>query len=127
MKTLNFYATLGINQGYGHVNENNSTVQIVGVEWQKAAAEIFSENGIYVGAVIKDSKTIYHTDWGCPKGGEATAEIFGTCNPNFTAVEEYKEAVIKCLRKCAIVLGQSTTQVVFMEGDFVYLDFLKKE
>ncbi len=122
-KNLNFLATLGVNQGYGHANEVKTAVEVVATEWQKAAAKVFSESGVYVGAVVKDSKAVYHTDWGCPIGGEATAEISGSCNPQYTAVEAYKEAVVKTLEICAIALGQSTTQVVFTEGDFVYLDF----
>lgn len=117
---------MGVNQGYGHANENESAMKIVGREWQKAAAEVNSESGIYVGAVVKDSRTVYHTEWGCPEGGEVTAEISGVCNPEYTAVEAYKTAVVSCLEKCAKALGQSTTQVVFNEGEFVYLDFRPK-
>ena len=57
-KTISFTATLGINSGYGHANENESTMQVVGREWQKAAAEVFQSDKVYVGAVIKDSKTV---------------------------------------------------------------------
>jgi len=137
-KTISFSATLGINQGYGHGNKmswlkrllmpwSESAMKIVAREWQKAAAEVHTESGVYVGAVIKDSKTVYHTDWGCPAGGEATAEISGTCNPAYTVLEAYKAAVLSCLEKCAKALGQSTTQVVFTEGDIAYLDFRKEE
>lgn len=122
-KTVSFEATLGVNPGYGHANEKQSTVEVVAKEWQKAAAQVFQEDGIYVGAVVKDSKTVYHTDWGCPEGGEATAEISGVCNPEYTDVNQYKKAVVKTLEICATVLKQSTTQVVFNESGFVYLDF----
>lgn len=125
-KTISFNATLGVNQGYGHANQNDTAMDIVGRTWQAAAAEVHSESGVYVGAVVKDSKTVYHTDWGCPVGGEVTAEISGVCNPEYTAIEAYKSAVIKTLEKCAKQLGQSTTQVVFTESDFVYLDFRPK-
>lgn len=125
-KNLNFSATLGVNQGYGHANEVKTAAEAVSIEWQKAAAQVFQESGVYVGAVVKDSKTVYNTEWGCPEGGEATAEISGACNPQYTAVEAYKEAVVKTLEICAIALGQSTTQVVFFEGDIAYLDFRKE-
>lgn len=126
-KTISFSATLGVNQGYGHANAEKSALQIVSEEWQKAAAEVMASGGVYIGAVVKDSRTVYHTDWGCPVGGEVTAEISGTCNPEYTAVEAYKSAVIAVLEKCAKTLGQSTTQVVFTDGDFAYLDFRPKE
>ena len=127
MNTLNFFATLGVNQGYAHANELETAVEAVAKEWQKAAAVVFSKSGVYVGAVVKDSKTVYHTEWGCPVGGEVTAEISGVCNPEYTAVEAYRQAVVATLEKCAVALGQSTTQVVFTEGDFVYLDFRPEE
>ena len=122
-KSLKFFATLGVNQGYGHANELASAIEVVAKEWQKAAAEVYSESGVYVGAVIQDSKTVYHTDWGCPVGGEITATISGEVNPLYTDINQYKDAVITVLEKVAVALKQSTTQLFFVEGDFVYLDF----
>ena len=124
-KTLSFRATLGVNEGYGHANENENA-KVVREEWQKAAAQVFQEDGVYVGAVVADSKTVYHTEWGCPVGGEATALIFGDCNPEYTDVNQYKEAVVKVLGICAKALKQSTAQVVFYESDMAYLDFRKE-
>lgn len=125
MKSISFQATLGVNQGYAHTNELETAIQAVANEWQKAAAAVHSQLGVYISSVVKDSLTVYHTDWGCPKGGEVTAEISGTCNPEYTSIEKYKEAVVETLKRCAEELKQSTTQVVFTECDFVYLDFRK--
>ncbi len=125
VKSISFTATLGINQGYGHANQTQSAEETVGTVWQQAAAEVFSQCGVYIGAVVKDSKTVYNTAWGCPKGGENTAEISGVCNPLYTELSQYKEAVLQTLERCAKVLGQETTQVVFTECEFAYLDFRK--
>jgi len=127
-KTISFSATLGINPGYGHSNQKVSATEIVGKVWQEAAAEEMNQNGgTYVGAVIVDSKTVYHTDWGCPKGGEKTALITGECNPEYTSIEDYKSAVVSTLERCAKKLEQSTTQVRFAEVELAYLDFRPKE
>lgn len=122
-KSISFFATLGINSGYGHSNQKKSATEIVGQVWQECAAEVNQESGVYIGAVIADSKTVYHTDWGCPVGGEVTASITGDCNPEYTSVEEYKDAVIQVIERCAKKLGQSTTQVRFSETELAYLDF----
>ena len=122
-KTISFIATLGINPGYGHSNQQVSASEIVGRVWQDEAAQVFQECGVYVSAVVIDSKTVYHTDWGCPQGGEVTALITGDCNPQYTPIEEYKEAVLKVIERCARRLEQSTTQVRFSETELAYLDF----
>lgn len=125
VKSISFTATLGINQGYGHANQTQSAKETVGTVWQQAAAEVFSQCSVYIGVVVKDSKTVYNTTWGCPKGCENTAEISGVCNPQYTELNQYKEAVLQTLEKCAKVLGQETTQVVFTECELAYLDFRK--
>jgi hypothetical protein len=126
-KTISFSATLGINSGYGHSNQKKSATEVVGQIWQECAAEEYQASGVYVSVVVSDSKTIYHTDWGCPVGGEVTALITGECNPQYTSVEVYKGAVIRVIERCAKKLGQSTTQVRFSEVELVYLDFRPKK
>ena len=84
-------------------------------------------NGTYVGAVISRSKTVYNVDWGCPVGGEDTVLITGECNPQYTKLADYKSAVVETLRQTALALGQSTTQLCFLEAEFEYLDFRTEE
>lgn len=126
-KTIKFFASMGIIAGYGHENSTDATPeQIAGEVWQTAAAAVMAATGTYVGAVISASKTVYKTDWGCPVGGENTVSITGECNPEYTELAAYKAAVIETLRQSAIALGQSTTQICFIEADFEYLDFRPK-
>jgi len=127
MKTIQFFATLGFISGYFHENsaENISPSDEIARLWQEKAAEVYKETNIYIGAVISPSKTVYHEEWGCPKGGEITVSITGTCNPLYTKMEHYKTNVQEVLERCAIALQQSTAQVSFVEADFVYLDFRK--
>ena len=126
-KSIKFFASLGIVSGYGHDNETEeSPDKIVSKIWQEVAKEEFEKTGIYVGAVISPSLTIYHKDWGCPEGGEKTVLITGECNSEYTGIENFKVSVINVLKKVAESLGQSTTQLAFQEVDFVYLDFRKE-
>jgi len=127
-KTVKFFASLGVVPGYGHENVTDETaIKIAGNAWQEAAAAVFSEKNVYVGAVISPARTVYHTDWGCPVGGEVTVSITGECNPEYTKIDDYKSAVVETLRQAALKLGQSTTQLTFQEVEFVYLDFRQKE
>jgi hypothetical protein len=126
MKTLKFFASLGIVAGYGHNNDVETPELTAGKAWQEAAAAVFNETGTYVGAVISPSRTVYNIDWGCPVGGEVTVAITGECNPAYTALDAYRSAALEVLKRAALALGQSTTQITFSEVDFEYLDFRPK-
>lgn len=127
MKSIKFFASLGVVPGYGHDNvTGENAVEIAGKAWQESAAEVFKTSGTYVGAVISSAKTVYHADWGCPIGGENTVLITGECNPQYTNLDSYKAAVVKTLRGAAKKLEQSTTQLTFQEVEFKYLDFREK-
>lgn len=136
MKTVKFFVTLGVIAGYGHGNKQNffarlfgkknSSELIAGKAWQTAAATVFATTGTYIGSVITPSKTVYNEAWGCPKGGEDTVLITGECNPEYTKLADYKSAVVETLRQTALALGQSTTQLCFLEAEFEYLDFRPK-
>lgn len=141
METVKFFASLGIVAGYGHDNIMKTTKtpeEITGEVWQKKAAEVMAEtkseknpNGVYVGAVIARAKTVYHTDWGCPVGGEDTVLLTGEANPKFTAIGPYgldfREAVRKVLSRTAQALGQTTTQLTFLDAEFEYFEFQPEE
>ena len=127
MKTVKFFANLGVVPGYGHENvTDESAIKIAGNAWQEAAASVFGEKKVYVGAVISPARTVYNTEWGCPVGGEVTVAITGECNPEYTKIDDYKAAVVEVLTAAAKKLGQSTTQLTFQEVEFVYLDFRSK-
>jgi len=124
MKTIKFTATIGVVAGYGHDNTTSTAAaEIVSAEWQKAAAEIMESTGLYISAVVVDSRTVYHTDWGCPVGGELTATATGSANPAFVQdMDQWKKAVIAVVKLVKARLQQSTVAVEFEEvSSFVYL------
>ncbi len=128
MKTIKFFASLGVISGYGHDNVTDvNATEIAGNAWQEAAKKVFEDSKTYIGAVISPAKTVYHTEWGCPVGGEVTVAITGECNPTYTAADAYKAAVIAVLEGAAKKLGQKTTQITFSEAEFEYLDFRSEE
>ena len=125
MKSLKFNLVVGIEAGYGHDMAGVTEVEAVNkvaALWQQLAAEEFNNSGIYVSAVVKPAAAVYHTDWGCPVGGEAVVEIAGAANPQFVQdLDAWKEAVIRLAQKLKIELKQTTLSIEFSEIDFVYL------
>lgn len=123
MKTLKFEIVTGINEGYGHENEEANGVLLVSKAWQFLAEKVMHETGLYISAVASQSKTIYNTDWGCPVGGEDTITITGIANPEFVKdLDQWKQVVLVVARQLKDELKQSTLTVEFTEvEDFVYL------
>lgn len=121
--TIRFNATVGVVEGYKNQNihTNQDTMEIVSNVWQEKAKTVYEETGIYVSAIVNGSKAIYHTDWGCPVGGENIANITGDCNPQFVNIDSYKESVIKVLKLVKDELKQSTVQVSFSQVELHYI------
>lgn len=51
---------------------------IAGKTLQRSRRCGYESDCTYVGAVITPAKTVYHTEWGCPVGGENTVLITGS-------------------------------------------------
>lgn len=123
MKTIKFFATVGVVAGYQGINNisNLEALEIVSKVWQEKAKEVFNKSQVYISAIISPSNAIYHTDWGCPVGGEIITSITGECNPEFVNVEKYKENVLDVLNLVKDELKQSTVQITFQEVELFYL------
>ncbi|WP_333859558.1 hypothetical protein [Clostridium sp.] len=120
-KTLRFEIVSGVNKGYFHNNKYRYVVDIIANLWQKIAKKEFEVSGIYVSAVIKSSKTVYHEDWGCPKDGEETVVITGIANKEFIDdIEKWKNTVIKLAKYIKEELKQSTLTCEFLETELHY-------
>lgn len=124
MKTTKFTATLWVNAGYGHTNDQEQLAKdIISKVRQDNAKKIFQQSGVYISATVKDANAVYNTDRWCPEWGEKIAEVSGVRNPEFmNDVEKFKEAVLNVLSLCQEDLDQTTSQIEF-EDDiaFVYL------
>jgi len=123
---LKFSMTIGVNAGYGHQNETSNPLETATTLWQDVAAEMLSKHSLYVSAVARETKTVYHTDWGCPVGGENTVTFEGSTNPAFVETDEelekWKQVVLAIASKMKDELNQSTVAVEFIRlEDFHYL------
>jgi len=124
MKTISFRIITGVAEGYFHDLSGVAKVELatkVAKLWQRLAAEEFKNSNIYVAAAVSPAAVVYHQDWGCPAGGESVVKIEGSCNPQFSDPEKYKDAVKRVALALKKELKQSTLSIEFWESDFVYL------
>lgn len=120
-KTLRFEIVSGVNEGYFHDNKYSSVVNFTASLWQKIARKEFETSGVYISAVIKSSKTVYHEAWGCPKGGEETVVITGVANKEFVDnIDKWKNTVIKLAKQLKKEFKQSTLTCEFLETELHY-------
>jgi hypothetical protein len=117
--TISMRANIGVNAGYFHQNGSQPDFYSL---LQQTAGEIYRETGVYVSCLAYPAKAIYHTDWGCPAGGENTYNIESVANPEFAPdVQAWKSAALKLMQAMKVKLKQSTATVQFQESDLEYL------
>lgn len=123
--TTQFTLNVGIHPGYFHDNKlfgSQDVVDFVSRLWQKKAEETFKVNGVYVGAVVQNAKTVYRPEWGCPEGGEETVVISGLRNPEFQKNDDvWRVAVSMTALKVGAALQQTTAYLTFSTVTFMYL------
>lgn len=120
--TKSFKIVIGVTEGYFHKNNTQKNVEEISELWKEIAKKQMNLSGLYISAVINPSKTIYNTEWGCPKGGEDTFTITGEANPEFTPdINKWIEVVGECTRELKKQLKQSTVTIEFQDIQLAYL------
>ena len=125
MKSISFRIACGVAAGYYHNLAGVADAALatkVSKLWQELAKVEFEESSIYISAIVSPAAVVYSTDWGCPVGGESIVKIEGSCNPQFSQIEDYKAAVLRVAAALKKELSQSTLTVEFFETDLVYMD-----
>lgn len=123
-KTDKFEVVLGVNEGYFHNNETNVSIYEL---WSKYANEIEKKHGIYISALVNESRVIYKSEWGCPKGGEIVYRISGERNNEFAKdSNKYKYALEDLIELVAKELKQSTYTITWSEVELGYYRKVEK-
>ena len=121
MKSESFEIVMGVTAGYFHNNEDQFKEVEFRADYQKIAGDLFNESGIYVSAVIATGDVVYHTDWGCPAGGEKVFIIKGERNPIFVEdAEKYRNVVEEITKKLISKYEQNTCSLTWKEVEFSY-------
>ena len=121
MLTLTAKVTIGINEGYDHLNESNLKDSF-GAFLYNFLEENEDQVGEYISFVVYPTKTIYKKEWGCPNGGEDTITLEATANPKFVHdLKTWKFHVIKYIELLKEELKQYTVMIQFYETDVQYL------
>lgn len=109
-----FELVVGVNAGYNHDNQEQINFCKL---YREKIAEVAAKTGIYVTAVINESRAVYPTAFGCPIGGEVVYTVRGTWNPEFAAdFGRYRKAIELMCRILAHNLNQSTFTLTWKEA-----------
>lgn len=127
-ETVQISGVCGVHPGYGE-NQGGAPEKFTAT-LQELSKKVFEERGIYCSFVVNSSKTIYHTEWGCPVGGEDTFSVSTLYNPAFPppgantpeeGAEMFTAAAIQVLEMLKEELKQSTLSVVVSPVEMLYL------
>ena len=88
--------------------------------YNNAVLRVEEECGVYISSTIIPSITIYKNEWGCPKEGEYTYTLSGSCNPAFSDAEKYKEALLVLAQELRKEFKQSTVLLEMYPAEVVY-------
>ena len=119
-KSVKWFISLGVNSGYELENQQLKPVEEIVGRYQKIADLVNEKTGVYISAVITPSRTIYKGEWGCPVGGEYTYTLSGSCNPAFSDVEKFKEALLLLVRELRHEFDQSTLLLEIVPAEVYY-------
>lgn len=121
LKTVKAKINMGIAEGYG-ANIERNTLQFNKIV-QDTCIIIFKETGIFVSLETYETTTIYHTEWGCPAGGENTYSLEAIANPEFVSdLEAWKNTVERIASILKSFFNQSTVTVQFQDAEITYLN-----
>lgn len=124
-KTNKFEVVLEINENYFRSNEIDVNIKYLWFKyicnvWDRSAKEIEKKHGIYIPALINESRVIYND---CPIGGKIVYKISGERNPKFTKNSgNYRGAVEDLVGLVAKKLKQSTFTIVWSEVELGYYE-----
>ena len=119
--TIRWTCTTGVKGGYDLKEQTYMPIACITSLYQGIAAQVYEQTGIYISAVIIPSRTVYHSEWGCPAEGEFSYTFSGSCNTEYSTVEEYEAALLILIEKLKGVLQQSTLLLEIVPAHLVYL------
>ena len=118
--SIKWIISMGVNSGYDLSDQVRMPIEDIIQRYRNVAQEVEEISGVYISAVIFPSRTIYKEEWGCPAEGEYTYTLSGSCNPAFSDVEKYKQALLELVKKLRIEFRQSTLLLETVPAEVYY-------
>ena len=118
--TIRWTCTAGVNSGYDLQMQEQLPMERITAMYQDIAAEVYEATGVYISAVIVPSQIAYHSEWGCPAEGEIAYTFNGSCNTEFSTVEDYKNALMILAEKLKEALHQTTLLLEIVPAHLEY-------
>ena len=118
--TIRWTCTAGVNSGYDLQQQENLPIERITAMFQEIAAQVYETTGVYISAVIVPSRIVYHSEWGCPAEGEIAYTFSGSCNREFSTVENYRNALMILTEKLKEALHQTTLLLEIVPAQLEY-------
>ncbi len=106
IETESWTLSIGTTPGYDPGAQARMPEAAFAAVYLACAEEVYGETGIYLSAVMKETRVLYRGEWGCPADGEPCYELRGTRNPQFAEKEPYEAALMKLVLQLKERLGQ---------------------
>lgn len=124
MNSFKWSCVIGTTGGFDLEDQATISEDVFASTYSRLAQEVYEKTGVYVSAVITRSRVVYHEDWGCPKTGEYSFTLSGSCNPAFSEPAGYMAALkelAECLKEewnqTTLLLEITPASVIYMKDD----------
>ena len=122
IQSIKYEVVIGIPEDEFVHGRLESNIDKIYESWKKYAKEFFDNNDIYVSAIAIPGKALYHSHWGCPKGGERVISFNCTANPEFIKdYDKYEEGVLYITKKLKKEFQQHTITITKIPSSVFYL------
>jgi len=121
LSTFKWSCVIGTTEGFDLKDQVEVSEDEFASKYARLAREVYEETGVYVSAAITKSRLIYHEDWGCPKTGEYSFALSGSCNPAFSEPERYMAALRELAKRLKKEWRQTTLLLEIVPASVIYM------
>lgn len=120
--TIHWTVTVGTNPGFSLEEQKLMDYGSFVEMFQRLCEEEHTESGIWITAVITQTRLAYMHKQGCPYGGEYAYMLTGSCNTEFASVDDYIPALKRVITRLGERLGQVTytLEIIPAHLDYYY-------
>ena len=121
LNSFRWSCTIGTTGGFELEDQKTVSEDMFASSYSRLAQSVYEKTGIYVSAVITRSRVVYHEDWGCPKTGEYSFTLSGSCNPAFSEPAGYLAALKELAKDLREEWKQTTLLLEITPSSVIYL------